>query len=102
MIRSCRFRVFSPSCCRALSGVRQLKTAANLHKGNLFVRLGCVLTRTKIHQCNFYHASTPHVAGPVAQSPVIIVFSVFQYLILSSDVIATKKLMKFPIPTPLV
>lgn len=34
VIRSCRFRVFSP--CRALSGVRQLKTAANLHKGNLF------------------------------------------------------------------
>ena len=32
----CGFRVFLPSCCRALSGVRQLKTAAYLHKGNLF------------------------------------------------------------------
>ena len=36
VIRSCGFRVFLPSCCRTWSGVRQLKTTANLHKGNLY------------------------------------------------------------------
>lgn len=45
VIRSCGFRVFLPSCCRAWSGVRQLKTTAKLHKGDLYfyVRLCCVL-----------------------------------------------------------